>query len=717
MYENLSKILEKIVLSRPGLNKERIMAAFAYMEKICGDAIRNSGDKVIDHISAVLDILLPMHPDEDTIIVSILHDVPKHSKYVKDDVEREFGKEVLDMIEAVNMLKRIKSSDQSAELESFRKMFFALAKDVRVVLIKIIDRLHNLKMSLTAPAEVKKLMAKETMDIYVPVTARLGIYGLKTSLEDLAFSFLYPQQYEYLKGQLDDYIARADKNIDEIKKDIEDLLSENNIEAKIEGRIKGLYSIYRKLKVKNQSTLNDLFDVFAVRIVLPDKLNLRGQPANDHLYSILGLIHGKWTPLTNRFKDYIAVPKPNGYQSLHTAVMGIGNRGLQAVEIQIRTLAMHEKAEFGIASHWLYEDTKKSSKHFMKADKSDLVNVLQTVEQYGDWVNELDKLQSELKSGHEVMHALKFDLFNDRIFVFTPVGDLKDLPQGATPIDFAYSVHSEIGDHAQVAKVNGMVVPLNYELQNGEVVEIVANKRSEPKSQWLSFVKTSLAKARIRSYLKSSVVEEKMRRGKEKSEKESRDPFDDDLDLSDENKISNAKLIDLIPVRISKRILPRKKIRKIYGGSKIVIAGEVGIPYRFANCCRPKVGQPVWGHLTLGKVVSIHVEGCKFLKDVLTGRLVKANWGSEVNQRKLFPVKLVLMAKNRVGLIRDVAEVISNMNIDIADFGRSKHDPSAADMTAASREIVLNVADDEQFDELLEKLRRVVSVLNVLKAD
>ncbi len=753
--ERLDQILADAGIVRPGLNLDRIKSAYSYSMDVCGGITRSCGDTVIDHVLAVVKILMPMHPDEDTIISALLHDAPKHPKYSKEKVKEMFGEEVCNMVEAVNMLRRIKSSDQKAELESFRKMFFALAKDIRVVLIKIADRIHNMKMSDFAPFEEKKLLAKETMDIYVPVTARLGIYNLKMTLEDLAFKYLYPQQYENLKAQLDEYISRTGKNIDDIKAEITQLLSDNKIAGMVEGRLKSLYSIYRKLKLKSHSTLSDLFDIFAMRVILPNRFNGKGQPLNDHLYAVLGLIHSNWTPLTNRFKDYIAVPKPNGYQSLHTAVIGIGKNGFQVTEIQIRTQSMHEQAEFGVASHWLYEDTKKATKSFKQTDSRDLAGVIETVGQYGDWINELASLQKELKSGTEVMHALKFDLFNDRIFVFTPNGDLKDLPQGATPIDFAYAVHSNIGNHAQVAKVNGQVVPLNYELQNGEVVEIVTNNRSEPKPQWLSFVKTTGAKTKIRSYLKNIDLGGVFKEGKDLInkylEKDGKDLLDEELSLLKEykgrklNYRERAALVEEIGkrtfsvgtlirnlvkkrpqkpdltnvdvVKINKKVLPRRNYRKILGGNEVFIAGESGIPHKFANCCKPKVGQAIKGFLTRGNAVSIHLEGCKFLKHHSTPeRIIDATWGKAF-QDKSYPVKVTVTAKNRVGLIRDITQAISEMNIDIVDFGAPQFETVASNETLVSRDIVLNVVDEDQFGKVVSGLGRVMSVLEVNKTD
>ncbi len=660
-------ILQEAIDSRPDLDEAMVSLAYEYMEKVCGGRIRKTGDTVMDHVLGVLKILIPLHPDDKTIIAALLHDAPKSPDYKPDEVRALFGDDVCSMVESVNLLRRIKSSDQKSELESFRKMFLAMAKDVRVVLIKMSDRLHNLMVADKTDVEERKLLARETMDIYAAVASRLGIYKLKVQLEDIAFKYLYPQYYENVKSQLDEYMEKMGKDIIDVRDELESLLKKNGIDARVEGRIKNLYSIYRKLKLKSHASINDLYDIFAMRVILANRYT-KGQLVNDQLYAVLGLIHSKWTPLTNRFKDYVAVPKPNGYQSLHTAVVGLSRGGFHATEIQIRNESMHYQSEFGIASHWLYDDTKKiKNTDKVKQSVADTGNS----KSYHVWVEELSNLQKELKSGSAVVKALKFDFFNDRIYVFTPGGDVRDLPKGATPIDFAYSIHSDLGQHCQVAKVNGSVVPMDHELHNGEIVEIITNSRSEPKAHWLSFVKTSLAKSRIRAYLKGPEQSSNFREGKETVnrllEKEGKPLLDEDLsflhtyrgrqlsykervtlveDIGRKAIVASTVLKNLyrerrplkkevaLAAKVNKKIVPTGGLVNT-GKEEIFISGVRGLPFKLSACCKPKMGQSIVGYLTRGKAVSIHQDKCKLLKNAPEQRLVEAYWGCDFKKQRI----------------------------------------------------------------------------------
>lgn len=744
-------ILDRVAAYMPKLDRQKLIKVFKYASKAHAGQYRMSGDPYIDHSLSVVDIMLALKPGENDIIAALLHGLSETPFYDLKEIEASFGSDVAGLVSAITFLNKLKTPDSKSENVSLRKMVLAMAQDLRVILIKLADRLDNLRTLDFHTSKNRKIIAKETMEIYVPIAARLGIYNLKVKLEDVCFKYLYPRQYEDLTAQLNEYLLKRGKNMEEIKAELAKFLQENKIESRVDGRIKNLYSIYRKLKFKSNTTIDDIFDVFAIRIIVPDKKNSDGVEVIDHLYSILGLIHSKWKPLANRFKDYLAVPKPNGYQSLHTAVIGLSPKSFnQPTEIQIRSQRMHEEAENGIASHWLYEDSKKS---LITLSKDSLKQVLGSKNEdlsqkdYFDWLAAITKLQKNSTDGKDLLKALKLDVFNDRIFVFTPTGEVKDLPQGSTPVDFAYSVHSDIGNHCQLAKVNGNVVPLNYELQNGEIVEIVLNNKITPKLQWLSLVKTSLARNKIRAYLRSLDSEFGFKEGKEITNKAlskmNKPLLNDELSIFKEyqgKKLSLKERVALVeeigngsiligpvlknvfglkrPGRLDlllaeentkgKIILPAfKQMQTNVKSNEVYIAGEGGLPYRFANCCKPVLNQPIAGYITRGHSVSIHLKGCRLLKSSQQERLVDASWGRQKELKKN-PVTFSLKAKNRRGLISDIADIIFKSRINVLDFGK----PEFTDKDV-TRQIVLEIGDSNQYNDLLEKLQQVVDVYAV----
>lgn len=755
MMINFQQILEKIAIYKPDYKHDLLLKAFTYATKAHSGQYRLSGDPYIDHILTVTDILLSLKPGENAVIACLFHALPQTDSYNLKEIETLFGKDVANLVSALETMNKIKSTDQKAEVESLRKMFLVMAQDLRVVLIKLADRVDSMQTLDFHQVLRRKRIARETLDIYVPIASRLGIFNLKTRLEDLCFKYLYPSQYGALQRELNEYIQQRGKNIDEIKNELGSLLKLNGFEVEIEGRIKNLYSIYKKLKLKNHSGIADIYDVFAMRIILATQYNKDGEEINDNLYAILGLIHSKWKPLVNRFKDYAALAKPNGYQSIHTAVLGLSPKSFnQPTEIQIRSRRMHDQAEYGIASHWLYEKNKKIFANFSRDSLLHLID--NNPDLVGkndlDWVQMLAKMQNEANSGKELLQSLKLDVFNDRIFVFTPTGEVKDLPSGSTPIDFAYAVHSNIGNHSQVSKVNGSVVPLSYHLKNGDVVEIVINNKATPKPHWLSMVKTAGAKSKIRAYLRSLDKDYSFREGKEIINKilakMDRPLLDDDLTILREysgKKLSFKERIQMVeeigsgsvpalPIikkifssdksflpetkptpnldRLrGKFILPQTKSSKLSKGDGVYIAGESGLPYRFANCCKPVVGSPIVGFITRGNAVSIHSQSCKVLASSEQERVIDASWRKDSDLKK-YLVKININAKNRVGLIRDIAEVIISGNVNILDFGKVKDGQKEF-----QRELVLEVIDNDQLTKVLERLQRVRDVYDVNKTD
>lgn len=649
---NFDKFLSKASEYQSSLDQERLRKAFEYAKELHTGKYVPSGDPYTTHLVAVADLLLPLKPDEDTLVAALLHGAVESEKHDEETFKELFGEHVHFLVSSFAELKRIiKSSDQKIELENIRKLFVTIAKDIRVVLIKMADRLHYMQMLSFKSTEEQRQFARDTLDIYVPISARFGIYYFKTLLEDTAFQYLWPDVYDDLYRQREDYITKREKNIYQSQQELKEFLLQQGISATVEGRIKNLYSIYKKLKLKTRSTLDELYDVVAMRVIVPNKMKANKEKY-DHLYTILGLIHNHWEPVAERFKDYIAVPKVNGYRSLHTAVKGLGSSS-QAVEIQIRSQAMHLEAEYGIASHWLYYDLNK--KDF---SLENLIQKNSPVRKYVDWIVPLSKNLTDFAKEKDLVKALKTDFFEDRIFVMTPDGAVKDLPHGSTPIDFAYAVHTDVGHHCQVAKVGGQVVPLDYKLENGQTVEIVTNPHAQPKSAWLSFVKTQSARAKIRSYLRGLDKERNFRQGKEIINKLltriHKPLLDEELTLFREyngKRLSLKERIGLIEEVGSGTVLGPTLLKKIFGPGvrfeernglhqevinsnkslvvkSLIIAGEKTLPYRFANCCKPITGQPIIGYVTRNNEVTIHVQGCKMLRNTTLGKKLEASWVS-----------------------------------------------------------------------------------------
>jgi GTP pyrophosphokinase len=597
--------------------------------------------------------------------------------------------------------------------------------------------------------EKQRRIAKETLDIYVPIASRLGIYVIKSALEDLCFKHLHPDLYNDIDLQLSKFGKERSKYINSVGATLKRFLTEQGYNAIIESRVKTHYSIYRKLKRKGKSNLGEIFDIYAVRVILPTELKL-GKEENSPLYQVLGAIHGKWTPLAVRFKDYIAVPKPNGYRSLHTTVIGIGSKLFnEPVEIQIRSEKMHQEAEFGIASHWLYEDTDtlstdldpNAAKIAQRPKKSMLKSQLA-------WLKALEDLQKEVKNNSEFREILQNDLFNDRIFVLTPKGDVKDLPLGATPIDFAYAVHTDVGHYAFMAKVNGSVVPLDYELKNGQVVEMLTKKNSEPNPFWLSFVKTNSAKNRIKSWFKSKDFEKNLKSGKELLnkylEKIGKPLLDTDYSIikkygakrltfkEREDVLSEIGVGAISPSLIIKAIYPledllqsTQQVEPALVASNInllkstlgevVVDGQTGIPFKFATCCKPKRTDQIIGYVNRGKAITVHRLNCKMVKNNNLDRLISVNWVSEINpQFGKYKVNLVLELEDRIGLLRDITNIVSDENVNIVDLSLQKQTNGSP---IKLRHLIVELDNYDQLEHLLYKLEQIPNVLSAKKID
>lgn len=764
--ENIEQFIKKIHAYRSDLDEKRIRHAFEFVEAAHKDELRRSGDPFVTHPLRVADILLSLNPDEDTIIASLLHDVSREagSKFQLSDVEKAFGPKVARMVDGLEKLSHLKSrGEEEEQIENLRKMFLAMAQDLRVVLIRLADRLHNMETLQFLPAEKQKRIARETLYIYAPIASRLGIYHIKGQLEDLSFKFLHPVEYESITRELEVFGKQRGEYINQIKTKLTQFLQENAIPAEVQGRFKSVYSIYRKLKRKNKASVTELFDIFAMRIVLETQYQ-DGKEVTGHLYQTLGLLHSYWIPLANRFKDYVAMPKPNGYQSLHTTVIGLAPREMNhPVEVQICSEKMHREAEYGVASHWLYEDTEASSTAFSRDaflsaggqgddSKGDIADD-HMMNKHMDWLKGLSKFQEELlhnPDSQEFFENLKMDFFNDRIFVLTPTGEVKDLPLGATPVDFAYAVHSNIGHRCAMAKVNGSTVPLDYPLKNGEVVEIILKPKPNPKLQWLSFIKTNTAKGHIKSWFRGLDRDLSFKEGKEMLNKNLRRlgkaPLDEDLTLlkNYDGKQLNLKERRKVVESIGDgsqftNIVIRKMFRDtFYSGDKseytpvvvpkmapglkkipleesVLLGGQSGLPVRFPACCSPKEHDPIVGYITRGRSAAIHKKSCQTLLKGNPDRILDAAWISDVSlvSSRKYRIKISVEAVNRVGLLRDITTIFAALHINIVNFSMKEH----SENNVTEGLFYFEIENYDQLEKVLSAIENVNGVLKVVKEE
>lgn len=756
MAITVDEILQEIRAYRPKANLNRIKRAYSFAKKFYAGRERLSGFTYIDFLMEVVSVLLNLKPDEDTLSATLLQGVVKDDSISLDDIRNKFGKNVSDLLDGIKKLGTIKSRVKESEVETLQKMFLAIAKDLRVVLIKLASRLVSLRTLEFVDAESRKRIARETMDVYVPVASRLGVYNIKSQMEDLAFKYLYPGQYNNIADQLISFGVSKSAVIDGIKGELKEFLTANGIKAEVDGRLKSVSSIYRKLKKKSRTSVDEVFDIFAMRIVLPTRFQ-GSVESYESLYSVLGLIHSKWVPLANRFKDYIAVPKPNGYQSLHTTVLGLGPKEYsRPVEIQIRSERMHKEAEYGIASHWLYESTSGLSTRFdrdaflndLSAVQNSVTNGSATSKNHGrhmEWLRGLAKLQENLQTQADSYEDLKVDIFNDRIFVLTPQGEVKDLPVSATPIDFAYSVHTDLGHRCAMAKVNGSLVPLDYELKNGDVVEIILKPKPNPKPHWLSFVKTGNAKARIKAWLKGLDRERNIKEGRELLNKHLRrygKPLLDDscsvLKNYDGKKLTLKERVALLEEIGTGSQLANVVVKKLFAAEKllesisvedssakkaaavpkaydptneILIGGEGGLPMKLASCCAPEKGSEIVAYITRGHSITIHRRDCPYVSNLDEERLLDATWGYRESKPSVtYRVRFFIEAVGRVGLLRDITSIIATSGADIVDFEMKSR---TGDIFL--RAITLEVSSFDQFDKILDKIEHVQNVLRVEK--
>ncbi len=669
-------IIKKAKVYLPALDEARVRKAYEIAAEAHKGQKRLSGEPYVQHPLEVVDILLSMHPDEDSIIAGLLHDVLEDTDMKIDDLKKEFGDSVVPLLKGLEKLRKIYYRGRERQIENLRKMFLAMAKDIRVILIKLADRLHNMRtLQYLDKSDKRTRIAEETLTIYSPIASRLGIYRIKNELDTLAFKHLHPKEYKQVHQELDKLTGLQKNIIKNSKAVLSKALKEVRLEVSMEGRIKNPYSIYKKLKKKGKNYVGELYDIFALRIIVDTE---------SQCYQALGVIHKHWTPLSRRFKDYIAVPKNNGYQSLHTTLIGLCPKlHNQPLEVQIRTHEMNQVAKYGIAAHWNYKDAGSSS-----------IN-----EQKLNWIQSLVELHENLKSNSEFIETLSVDIFHDRIFVLTPKGDVLDLPYNATPVDFAYTIHSNVGHSCKGAKADGRIVPLDYKLRNGQIVEILTSNAEQPNRYWLSFVVTSHAKSRIKQWFNNQDREKLLRMGKEtinKKLKQFNKPLlDPNLSLfktyegerlsvrEREKVIERVGNGSLNALDVIKKVLPMDQLMKRASQAsmahevlsesinfeeepEVLITGERGHKTQMASCCTPKQEDPIVGYITRGRGVTIHKQDCKVLKGLEPDRFIKTSWSTQ--RAPEYTAKLRLDRRSRIGLLRDVANVFAENELPILDI-------------------------------------------------
>ncbi len=697
----------------------KILKAYQYAEERHRDQKRLSGEPYIVHPVAVAEILIDLGMDKNCIVAALLHDVIEDTQASEQEIKTQFGNTVVSLVQGVTKLSMLNfKSKEEEQAENYRRMFLAMSNDIRVIIIKLADRLHNMRtLSFKEPASQRRI-AQETLDIYAPIAARLGISGVKGELEDLALKFLHPDDYFMI---VDKVAATKEERVQFVNKIIERLeakLAELGVRAEINGRPKHYYSIWRKMQ--RGKSFEEIYDLHAIRIIV-DTIK--------DCYEVLGTIHTMWKPLPYRFKDYISVPKANLYQSLHTTVLSsIG----VPFEIQIRTHEMHRLAEYGIAAHWKY---KQQGSVVSSADANDKKLA---------WIRNVMELQSEVDDSSEFLDMLKLDLYQDQVYVFTPVGDVVNLPSGSTGVDFAYNVHSQVGNKCVGIKINSRMVHLDTKLENGDVVEVITSNTSKgPSRDWLNFVVTPSAKSKIRAFFKKEMKEDNIRRGKDMLEKESkRRGYNLNELLSCEewkNYIQKKyntvavdeifamvgygglttnqvvlKMIDCLKKTIEcKSVLEIKPSQAATASKKadsgVLVKGYDGFLIRFSHCCNPLPGDKIVGYISRGRGVSVHRADCPNLADYEPERLIEASWPSTVGDK--FSATINITGDDRSGLFSDIATTLNNMKVYMTGINAKGNKETNTSLVS----VTLEVDSLESLDGIINKLRSVRGVYEVAR--
>jgi guanosine-3',5'-bis(diphosphate) 3'-pyrophosphohydrolase len=697
----LAGLIADIEKLRPGVDSDLIRRAYDFSARAHEGQYRLSGAPYLTHCVESARILAELNLDSVTIAGGLLHDIVEDTSVGLADVRAEFGAEIATIVDGVTHISEMSfESPEQEQMEKYRKMLLSMAEDVRVILIKLADRLHNMRTLQPLPEADRKRIARETLEVFAPLAHRLGIAKVKWELEDLALKHLDPEAYAFLSNQIAVSRQQREQYIEEIKTPLHERLQDAGIEAEIQGRAKHFYSIYMKMETQGRP-IEDIYDLLAIRVLTRTVADC---------YKVLGVIHGMYTPVIDRIKDFIATPKKNMYRSIHTTV--IGPRGLM-VEIQIRTWDMHKTAEEGIAAHWRYKEGRKTDEELDRQ----LMWLRQTLE----W-------SRDLTDPKEFMHSLKADLYHHEIFVFTPKGDLKNLPLNTTPIDFAYSVHTEVGNHCAGARVNGKLVPLDTPLKNGDTVEILTRAGVEPNIDWLKIATTSGARAKIRKWLKVKGYAVSVGLGREMLErqfKKSRKVVPAEKELDDIaqsfgrrdserlyfsigcGEISSQQVFNKVHPAPAQAV-PAKKIKgRRRGPSGVTVQGMGNIMIRFAKCCQPVPGDDVVGMVTKGRGISIHRATCQNViqEGVGSERLMDVEWHTDVDQA--YPAELSLLCEDRHNLLAEIAKVISDENANIVNADVRNRGSLCVGTFA------VQVKNLKQLDRVVRAMARVKGVHNV----
>jgi GTP diphosphokinase / guanosine-3',5'-bis(diphosphate) 3'-diphosphatase len=707
-----SEIQDLVKSHYPDADLELIRHAYIFSAQVHRGQTRRTGEPYLVHPVAVARILASMRLGEASVATGLLHDTVEDTLTTLEDIERLFGKEIATLVDGVTKISKMEfQSKEVRQAESFRKMILAMSRDIRILLVKLADRLHNMRTLDAMPPEAQKRIALETREIYAPLAGRLGIYWIRTKLEDLALKYIEPETYAYIKARLEETIEETKVYVDNVLDTIKDKLEQYNITAEIKGRTKEVFSIHRKM-ASQKIDFDQIHDITAFRIIL-NSIN--------ECYAVLGLMHGLWKPVPGRFKDYIFLPKGNGYQSLHTTVIGPdGNR----IEIQIRTLEMDLVAEEGIAAHWSYKEGKA-----VQPEDQKVVT----------WLRQMMEWQKDLDDPREFLENVRVDLYPDEVYVFTPTGDVKEFPKGSTPLDFAYSIHTEVGHRCTGARVNGRMVPLKYELKTGEVVEIITSGRQKPSKDWLKYVKTARARTKIRHFILAEERDRSVAMGRDAIERELRKwrmelnhtekegavlqvaqeygfKVEQDLYASVGNGKLSPKVIvhKLVPQQERDRARPAvqadKPARERRGSAKsgVKVEGLLDVMVKFSKCCNPLPGDEIKGYITKGRGVTVHKNDCINLNSIDSERTVSVSWDLDQHIDRL--VKLEIEATDKLGLLEAISRVFTANDSNIVQVNVKSISNNKANGT-----FMVSVKNVEHLSRIINALGHIKGVDRVTR--